>query len=549
MSLLATVFTLCYNIFVKEEEMLRSFPPDPDDLIGRIAGKLKREDWLAFLSSFLIGLLTHAYMFTNKLLGRDELLCLFASNDMLQHGRWLLRFFSAVSSDFSLPWINGMISLISISLTALFVCRILSIRRGWQIVLVSASLVTFPTVANTFSYMFVADAFFVSCLTAVIAVYVTERFRRGWICSILLLTVSMAVYQGYICFAIPLYSLLYLRHLFDPNESDKQHLRVLFRYSLAVLGGILLYIFSTKMILAATGVSLGAGQNLDAMGKLKLSDIPLRVCDAVYYFLEFWVRTCKLQLGSFIRIVNLLMAVSTVSCLFISGIMRKQLSLFSRVLILMILLLTPVLYNTIRLMGASTIHWVMLYSFSLIYVFWIVSVNLAADSVVSENNGFTLSVSRLNAFLAAVCLFVSSFSWSVNANKVYFAMQLYYENCYALAERVVYDAEHTDGYYTNIPMAVEGAFNAGNYIPTKSGLFYSIGMQSALQSANDYILIFDDAHFRIFALNILGFCTSTPDPSHLKKVMKSEEYLSMPYYPLPGSVRVIDGILLVKASD
>lgn len=529
--------------------MLRFFQSGPEDLIAGVSRRITRGDRLAFISSLVIGLLTHAYMFANKLYGRDELLCLFASNDMLQHGRWLLRFFSAISSDFSLPWINGMISLVSIGLISLLVCRILTIRRGWQIVLVSASLVTFPTVANTFSYMFVADAFFVSCMIATLAVYITERFSRGWICSVLLLTVSMAVYQGYICFAIPLFSLRYLQHLMDPEESDKRHLHVLFRYSLAVLGGILLYILSTKAILALTGVSLGAGQNLDAMGKLTLRDIPLRVYDAIYYFLEFWARTCKIQLGSFMRVINVLLAVSLVYSLLVSCFVKRKLTLLSRVLIFMITLLTPVLYNTIRLMGASTIHWVMLYSFSLIYVFWIVSVGFLEETSISEAPRFRLAALCLNEWLAAVCLLVSTFSWGVNANKVYFAMQLYYENCYALAERVVYDAEHTEGYYTNIPMAVEGSFNAGNYIPTKSGLFYAIGKQSALQSANDYILIFDDAHFRIFAMNILGFCTSTPDPKHLSRVMKSEEYLSMPYYPSQGSVRVIDGILLVKASD
>ncbi len=529
--------------------MLRFFQDGPDGMIRSFSSRLTREDRIAFLSAFFIGLLTHAYMFTNKLLGRDELLCLFATNDMLQHGRWLLRFFSAISSDFSLPWINGMISLLSLGLISLFVCRLLNIRRTWQIVLVSASLVTFPTVANTFSYMFVADAFFVSCFIAVLSVYLADRMRHGWIWSLLLLTVSMAIYQGYVCFAIPLFSMRYLQHLYDPDESDRDHLLLLLKYALAVIGGIVLYIVITKAILSLTGVSLGAGQNLNAMGKITASDIPIRVFDSIYYFLEFWVRTCKLQLGSFIRIINVLLAASVLFCFCISTFGKKRLGLLSRVLICMVLLLTPVLFNTVRLMGASTVHWVMLYPFSLLYVLWIVFVNIAADSAVSGDGLFRTRAVHLNAWLMAFCLLVSSFSWCVNANKVYFAMQLYYENCYALAERVVYDAEHTDGYYTNIPMAVEGSFNAGNYIPTKSGLFYPLGMQSALQSANDYILIFDDTHFRIFAMNVLGFCTSTPDPEKLEEVMRSEEYLTMPYYPMNGSVRVMDGILIVKASD
>lgn len=529
--------------------MLRFFLDGPEGMIRRISVRLTREDRLAFLSAFFIGLLTHAYMFTNKLLGRDELLCLFATNDMLQHGRWLLRYFSAVSSDFSLPWINGMISLFSLGLISLLVCRLLFIRRRWQIVLVSASLVTFPTVANTFSYMFVADAFFISCFIAVLSVYLADRVRRGWVWSILLMTASMAIYQGYVCFAIPLFSMRYLQHLYDPDESDREHLLIFLRYSLAVAGGIVLYIVSTKAILALTGVTLGAGQNLNAMGKITISDIPLRVFDSIYYFLVFWVRTCKLQLGSFFRIINVLLALSILFCFCISTYGKKRPGFLSRILICMIFLLTPVLFNTIRLMGASTVHWVMLYPFSLIYVFWIVYVNIAENAVVSGERPARACAVHLNAYLLACSLLISSFSWCVNANKVYFAMQLYYENCYALAERVIYDAEHTDGYYTNIPMAVEGSFNAGNYIPTKSGLFYSLGKQSALQSANDYILIFDDAHFRIFAQNVLGFCTSTPDPDALKKVMRSEEYLGMPYYPEQGSVRIMDGILIVKASD
>ena len=523
--------------------------PEAGELAARIRSAFSRRDRVAFFSTVILGFLTHIFMFTNKLMGRDDLLCLFVNNDMVSHGRWLLKYPSALSSTFSLPLVGGVISIFAIAVTSVLVVRLLDIEKDWQAALAAAALVTFPSVANTFSYMFVADAFFISCAIAALAAYVTDRVKYGWIHGIALLTISMAIYQGYLCFMIPLLAMRYFEHLAHGGLSDKAALKKLLQYALSVFGGVIAYILLTKLVLALRGVELGAGQGLDGMGKLALADIPVRIYNAYYEFLQFFFRTSMIETYRAMRYVNLLLGAGILFMLLKTVFGGAKRSALQTVLMLIVIAGVPLWFNAVQLMGATNIHWVMIYAFALIDVLALVSYNLFRNACTIRPAAKAAWLPNAASLFVAASLAVMTFSWAVNANKVYFAMDLYYENCYALVNRVVYDAEHTEGYEPSMPMAVIGSFNAGNYAPTKAGSFKSLGRQSALQSENDYVLISGETHFRAFARYFIGFYSAVPDGDALSEALSSEEYRSMPCYPAEGSARVINGIMLVKAAN
>ena len=112
---------------------------------------------LAFLSALLIGAVTHLYFFTNLLLNHDSANSLCSDNDVLSSGRWAAQLLSAFSTDFQLPVVIGLISLVMLALTAALTVRVLELRTRAGVVLASALLVSFPSVACIFSYLFTAD--------------------------------------------------------------------------------------------------------------------------------------------------------------------------------------------------------------------------------------------------------------------------------------------------------------------------------------------------------------------------------------------------------
>ena len=56
-----------------------------------------------------------------------------------------------------------------------------------HIVLASALLVTFPSAAAIFSYLFTADAYFLCLMLNALAVYCTRNYRWGWLFGLPLL--------------------------------------------------------------------------------------------------------------------------------------------------------------------------------------------------------------------------------------------------------------------------------------------------------------------------------------------------------------------------
>ena len=71
----------------------------------------------AFIYICLIGIFTHMYILTNKLLNFDEILNLFSKGATLELGRWGLELTKYIFPNYSMPVFNGMLSIFLISLS------------------------------------------------------------------------------------------------------------------------------------------------------------------------------------------------------------------------------------------------------------------------------------------------------------------------------------------------------------------------------------------------------------------------------------------------
>lgn len=520
--------------------------PDAQQLFSRLRGCITPAARAAFATAFFSGMLTHLYMFTNKLFGRDDLLCLFVNNDMVSHGRWLLKYPSALSSAYSLPLIGGLISIFAIALAAALIVTLLKIDQPLYAGLTGLILVTFPSVANTFSYMFVADAFFVSFLIACLGAYATDRCKRGYLWGAGLFVISMAIYQAYICFVIPLLILRMLSLLLAKESTDREILVKTGQYLASVVLGVAAYVLLTKLIVPLHGLELGAGQGLSSMGQIRFAELPRLLSRTVWEFAEWWLRTSMIVSNRAVRYLHIAIGLFEVAAILLVTFRTRRKSTLQRTMTLLILLTVPVTFNAIYMLGSNYVHWVMIYANALIYILMPLCCQALARSHAIKPFRWPSLPAAASLFTALMLLTVSCI-WAVNANKVYFAMDLYYENCYALSNRVLYDVEHHPDYEKNMPVAVAGSFTEGNYSPTKDGIFKSLARQNALQSPNDYVLIYDDYHFRAFSRYFLGFMSYEPDREALSQALNSETFAAMPCYPAEGCMQVLDGIMLVKA--
>ena len=100
--------------------------------------------WLAFLSTCLIGGITHLYLFTNLLLNHDSATQTYTANNVLSSGRWALEFLSAFSARLQMPVVIGLISILALAVAAGLTVRVLELSHPVHIVLACALLATFP---------------------------------------------------------------------------------------------------------------------------------------------------------------------------------------------------------------------------------------------------------------------------------------------------------------------------------------------------------------------------------------------------------------------
>ena len=97
--------------------------------------------------------------------------------------------------------------------------EIFQFKKTVTIILTSAVIVTFPTVGATFSYMFTADGYMMGNLLATLAVYMTKKWRYGFIPASLIFYVSVGIYQANLTIFLVIATILFIQWILTLSES------------------------------------------------------------------------------------------------------------------------------------------------------------------------------------------------------------------------------------------------------------------------------------------------------------------------------------------
>lgn len=524
--------------------------PECSELVTGAWRRIRKTSKLAFFSAFITGFLTHLYMFTGKYPNADEIVNLYTDNDVASHGRWLLKAVSYLSSDSSLPLVNGLFAILFLSLTAVVVVKLFSIERPVEVILTGWILVSFPTVCTMFTYMYCADGYAASCLLAALGAYVTDRYRRGWIGGALLLTLSLGIYQSFVCFGIALLYTRLLQRLLCKRDDDREILRTVASDIGAVGVAVVLYLAVTKLLLpTVTGVTLVDTMGVASMGETTAAGLFRGVADAYHAFFTYFFRTSMLVSWRFVRYLHLLIGLMEGCLLLILCFRTKRRSVLQLVLTLVLLPLLPLFYNTVYLMGAPYVHWLMIYSYATVYVLLFVLYDALTESCRTSPPKRLCALPVLAGYAAAALALTACLYTSVNDNEIYLALQLKYENSYALVNRVVSSVEQAEGYTPETPVYIGGTLGYGSYPPSKEVVFRALARNTGMFGESEYTLINTDTLFRTFARNYVGVILHTPTNEEIAAVLASAAYRDMPVYPARGSVQNIDGVIVVKASN
>ncbi len=518
------------------------FIKSPSEYLDGLKSRLTKEQKTAFLSVFIIGFFCHLFILTNSMYNNDDIRNLYASQDRTDLGRWLLPYAAGLSSFFSLPIVNGILSLLFLALTGMVLVRIFDLHNRYGILLISGILAVFPSVACIFAYMFTADAYFISCFLAVLSVYFVTRTesRRLWIAGAVCLCCSVGIYQAYLTFVLLLLLLFFLLALLQPAQYTRKDIgSLLIRYVLMLGSGMAAYYLFLMAALRIKQTALSSYQGVDQSAAFSLHDIRSRI---LLIYQDFFQRFHPGEILAFNRWVQaaslvcvLLLAVFGFMLFFRNRVFTSPLH---SVLLVLAIATLPMCANTIYLISADVnYHTLMRHSWCLLFIAPVIFYEKAAPLL-------RPSAQRLLEWACFAAVFLAMWNFILLSNIAYFNMNFRYEKTYALCIKIMDRIEQSPDYDKDRPMAL-----IGNYSKTYKMEETTLLLEPMTGMKGPRVFGGTSRAYLPFFQNCLGEDITVVTPEEEEALQATPEFQEMPRFPHDGSIRVINGVTVIKLND
>lgn len=498
------------------------------------------------IAGLLIGLLGHAFMFTNKIPNHDDLeFYTDIEGAGLALGRYVLYFIWKCFSDISTPWLNGVTGVLALCMTAFFLCDAYGLRRSWQAFGMTVVLQLYPVNISTYCFMYQAHAFMLGVMFAAMAPWIVERGRGAvrWGLAAVCVMLATGVYQVYVMFAIGLLILLVVRRAQHLHTAGALWLFAV-KCALCAVAGLALYVVGFKVLTGLGGVRLRDYQGMTEMGSLNLALVPQKIKDAYADVWGMYVsRTPDYVNGR----MKLFMA--PLFLLGIAGMLWETVRCFVQkaplrgALILTCALLLPLACCGIYFMGDQIdAHMNTLYPMILMLLLPLVSIR-------PHTLPDRLCIRQWCALGTAVLYLGYGFTCTVLSNQAYQRHFMSFTRAEHFANRLALRIEETEGYHPMSPLRIWGHMN---HDQDKSLLYFEYDIASrflpflGIRMELDYSWPYCQANMlsRVIGLPVTDAEEWQPEtPEQLQQIE------AMPSYPLEGSIGYVGDVLVVKFSD
>jgi len=527
-----------------ESEMINYFQ--------RISTQVK----LAFFSALIFSVLTHSFGFSSKFINEDSIFYHFADSMsyLFQSGRWALVGLQYIRGFHIVPWLIGVFALFYLSLAVAFLVSLLEIKNKIHVILISAIIVTFPAWTNQFMHDFMADAYPAAMFLAVLSIYLTKKYRFGFIGGAFTLMLSMALYQSFLAFAIGLALMVVMRYILENERTMKEIVRTGLKYLFCGILGVIFYLISIRVSLWITGGALWAHQGIDELGQFGLRNLPtllrtaydgffagFRQSDTIHMNQHYISRGLSFLYWIVFALIGYLLVRLILSRRGTGG-KRFFYNFPALITLSLCLLFLPLGLNITRITApGADFHAVMTNPFLLMLVLPFPLFDLHEKEVRSQGKkpGLILGV----LLLATTVLISGSFQRQTASFQL--TQHIQYEHTMAFYNRLLLRIEETPGYAPGVPVAFIATFP-----------FEEIGDAQTLLNERTQIVGFwhhrpfvglgEPVKMQNFIQNYLGVHLTLADWTQVQVVLDSEAFAYMPPYPRSGSVAMIGDVLVVK---
>lgn len=497
---------------------------------------ISKLDKITFFSSFVIGMFTHFFKFTNTLMNSDSVLNFYRDQNMLASGRWFLAVACGFSSFYDLPWVNGIISIFFISITAVLIVRIFKPENPIVACIIGGLLVTFPAITKTFSYGFTADGYMISMFLSTIAVYVTqinEKKLYKYVISIICICLACGIYQAYLSFSLVLILCYFIYELLKNNYSKKEYLIYVRNSIISVVIALVLYYIIWKIFMLIQGVQPTDYQGISSAGKISESVIINAFISSIAIVKRFFMGGVNdISQMDTLGILNILFLVFAV-IIFVTTIRKTKTykSKFRMFWLILALILIPFCV-CIWYFTSSEVYYYLIMLQSLCIPYILVTVMCDKWCKVKFSNIYALVIT------------IIVFNFSISANISYFYLQKTNEESYATGAEMMSRIHMIE---SSKPTKVAFVGSLPNNELKSIAYNGKVNLvNSAVYTEN---LLSDNLHAYKFLNHFYSLELETVTDKELTEISKTEQVNNMGIWPSESSVAVINDTIVIKLSE
>ncbi len=518
-----------------------------------VTEKNKHTLYLVFISTTIFTFIAHLHAFLNLFFSHDSLwLNIFQDYSFHDtHGRFFIRFWSYLTGGVTMPFLQGVFSIILNTLSTYILVKALDLNKKFSIIAICAIFSTTPiwTLINS-GYIFNLDYFALAAFMTMLAIYILKRFNM--LLSIPILICVLGIYQSFIHVATVILLILLIKEIMDGDSFRDVLISGLKSFFVLLLSMIIYYI----IIKYLNPHELASYRNYNSIGDYTDVNImqlllntyyePLRMLFVEPYIFEGPV-TKNINILSFI---NSLLAFTVLYCLIIFC-KSKKIAKNNCLLLVIIILLIPFGMGFLYLAAKQYIGFMTYLSINYFFVLTLFAYDRYNEQLVSaaKNTYMKVISIRFISIVIITCIVINIHSNVIFANQIYTYKDLNSRAIHGLFTRIAQQMEQTEGYKHGEMKVIFAGTPRKNKHYSQSQLrnIYDSRKQLHIDS-----IMYKPFYIPGYFANILGINTLFNVDyfsSDIKKFNDLDIVKNMPEFPHKDSIQIIDDILVVKISN
>ncbi|SCY10750.1 Glucosyl transferase GtrII [Lachnospiraceae bacterium XBB2008] len=504
-----------------------------------------------FIITFIIGFISYGYVLTNYSPTHDGYMMV-KTNQIweLSIGRFCVLWYGRLRGLIEAPWLLGILSLIYIGLAVYMAMELLEIPFDiWRTVIVSSVfLLNIAFISNAGVYIYCWDVYALALLFSVASAYLMlnvggkmkQWYSRATVyaAAVLLLALSMGMYQAYFPVAAGLCVIYFCKEVIDKKDLKKIYARAAISVGWLVISGIVYYlILKICQRIYNTQPYSGAYESLDNIEKLSPAGIIKSVPTCYKQVLKYFFKD-NLYDSRVLPYLNIALIVLG-ALVWISVIVRHVEGIHRRILIVALLMIFPLAINSVSLLTRGTLLQLMTWSYQLFYIAALYPILYRHQEVQIPGTSGNVRV-----FIPVLVLIILISCGVIRyANDLFYYQKLVGDGTQTQMNGIIYDMERTEGFDASvnpvilvgdIPTALSGEYDFKEVFVQTCGVGYGTTVTY-------------NSNFEWYARYVMGKNYNFhPEPEVIQQVAADTNIESQPCYPDNGYCTMVDDCLIVR---